>query len=176
MWRTDSWKDPDAGKDWRWEEKGTTEDEVVGWHHRLNGHVFQSTLVVGVGKEMATHYSILAWRALWTEEPGGLLSMRLHRVRHAWSDLAYMHALEKEMVTHSSILSWRIPSMEEPGGLLSVGSHRVRHYWSDLAATAAAAGSWWWMGKPGILQYMGLQRVGHHWVTELNWCGNMLRF
>ena len=29
------WKDPDAGKDWRWEEKGSTEDEVVGWHHRL---------------------------------------------------------------------------------------------------------------------------------------------
>ena len=30
------WKDPDAGKDWRQEEKGTTEDEMVGWHHRLN--------------------------------------------------------------------------------------------------------------------------------------------
>ena len=32
------WKDTDAGKDWRLEEKGTTEDETVGWHHRLNGH------------------------------------------------------------------------------------------------------------------------------------------
>ena len=32
------WKDPDAGKDWRWEEKGTTEDEMVGWHHQLNGY------------------------------------------------------------------------------------------------------------------------------------------
>ena len=32
------WKDPDAGKDWRQEEKGMTEDEIVGWHHRLNGH------------------------------------------------------------------------------------------------------------------------------------------
>ena len=32
------WKDPDAGKDWRQEEKGTTEDEMVGWHHWLNGH------------------------------------------------------------------------------------------------------------------------------------------
>ena len=31
-------KDPDAGKDWRWEEKGMTEDEMVGWHHWLNGH------------------------------------------------------------------------------------------------------------------------------------------
>ena len=34
-------KDPDAGKDWRQEEKGTTEDEMVGWHHRLNGHEFE---------------------------------------------------------------------------------------------------------------------------------------
>ena len=31
-------KDPDAGKDWRWEEKGMTEDEMAGWHHRLDGH------------------------------------------------------------------------------------------------------------------------------------------
>ena len=34
-------KDPDAGKDWRWEEKGTTEDEMVGWHHWLNGDGFE---------------------------------------------------------------------------------------------------------------------------------------
>ena len=33
--------DPDAGKDWRWEEKGMTEDEMVGWHHQLNGHEFE---------------------------------------------------------------------------------------------------------------------------------------
>ena len=33
--------DPDAGKDWRQEEKGTTEDEMVGWHHRLDGHEFE---------------------------------------------------------------------------------------------------------------------------------------
>ena len=34
-------KDPDAGKDWRQEEKGMTEDEMVGWHHRLNEHEFK---------------------------------------------------------------------------------------------------------------------------------------
>ena len=34
-------KDPDAGKDWGQEEKGTTEDAIVGWHHRLNGHEFE---------------------------------------------------------------------------------------------------------------------------------------
>ena len=31
------------------------------------------------------------------------------------------------------------------------------------------SGSWWWTGRPGVLRFMGLQRVGHHWVTELNW-------
>ena len=35
------WKDPDAGKDWRQEEKGMTEDEMAGWHHWLNGHEFE---------------------------------------------------------------------------------------------------------------------------------------
>ena len=34
------WKDPDAEEDWWQEEKGTTEDEMAGWHHRLNGHEF----------------------------------------------------------------------------------------------------------------------------------------
>ena len=34
-------KDPDAGKDWRWEEKGMTGDKIVGWHHQLNGHEFE---------------------------------------------------------------------------------------------------------------------------------------
>ena len=37
-------KDPDAGKGWRWEEKGTTKDEMVGWHHRHNGHEFEQIL------------------------------------------------------------------------------------------------------------------------------------
>ena len=49
LWPPDvkSWragKDPDAGKDRRQEEKGTTEDEIVGWHHRFNGHEFEQTL------------------------------------------------------------------------------------------------------------------------------------
>ena len=35
------WKDPDAGRDWGQEEKGTTENKMVGWHHRLNGHEFE---------------------------------------------------------------------------------------------------------------------------------------
>ena len=44
------WKDPDAGKDWGQEEKGTTEGEMAGWHHQLNGHGFGWTLGVGDGQ------------------------------------------------------------------------------------------------------------------------------
>ena len=68
------WKDYDDGKDWRQEEKGMTEDEVVGWHH---------------------------W-AQWT---------------------------------------WVWVNSE----------------------------SWWWTGRPGVLRFMGSQRVRHGWATELNW-------
>ena len=53
------WKSPDAGKDWRQEEKGTTEDEMVGWHHWLNGHEFEQTVGVGDGQ------GILAFCSLW---------------------------------------------------------------------------------------------------------------
>ena len=67
--------------------------------------------------------------------------MGSHRVRHDWSNLACMHALEKEMATHSSVLAWRIPGTEELGGLLSMGSHRVRHSWSDLAAAVLLSGT-----------------------------------
>ena len=59
-------KDPDAGKDWRQEEKGTTEDKMVGWHHHLNEHEFEQALGVDDGQ--------------------GSLCAAVHdcRVRHDW--------------------------------------------------------------------------------------------
>ena len=45
-----TWKDPDAGKDWRWEEKGLTQDAMVGWHHWLKGYEFELTPGVGDGQ------------------------------------------------------------------------------------------------------------------------------
>ena len=85
LWPSDvkNWlirKDPDAGNDWRREEKGTTEDEMVGWMNWLNEHEFE--------------YALGVW---------------------------------------------------------------------------VSSGSWWWTGKPGILQSMGSQGVRHDWATELNW-------
>ena len=55
LWTSDvkNWllgKDPDAGKNWRQEEKGMTEDEMVGWHHQLNGHEFEQGPGIGNGQ------------------------------------------------------------------------------------------------------------------------------
>ena len=50
-------KDPDAGKDRRQEEKGATEDKIVGWHHWLNGHVFEQTLGDNEGKRSLVSFS-----------------------------------------------------------------------------------------------------------------------
>ena len=92
---------------------------------------------------MATHSSTLAWKILWTGEPGGLQSLGSHRVGHDWatslSSLHLLHtlSLEKEMAPHSSTLAWKIPWAGEPGGLQSMGSQRVGHDWSDWARTHA---------------------------------------
>ena len=44
------WNVPDAGKDWSWEEKGVTDEEMVGWHHQFNGHEFKQAPGVGDGQ------------------------------------------------------------------------------------------------------------------------------
>ena len=77
-------KDPDAGKDWRWEEKGTTEDEMAGWHHPLNGHEFEWAPGVGDGQGSLTCCSPwgckesdtteqLNWTELWSYPAGTFL-------------------------------------------------------------------------------------------------------
>ena len=63
-------KDPDAGKDWRQEEKGTTEDEIVGWHHWLNGCEFEQAPGDGDGQESLVCCSpwghSQTWLSNWT--------------------------------------------------------------------------------------------------------------
>ena len=53
------WKDPDAVKVWRQEDKGATEEEMVGWHHRLNGHEFEQ--IPGVGDGQGSHACYSPW-------------------------------------------------------------------------------------------------------------------
>ena len=67
-------KDPNAGKDWRQEESGTTEDEMVEWHHWLNGHEFEQTLGVCDGQGSLVCFNPWGYKELdmterlnWTE-------------------------------------------------------------------------------------------------------------
>ena len=75
-------------------------------------------------------------------------------------------------------LMWRVDSLEKILILGGVGGRRKRGWqrmrWLEVSPTRWTwvwmnSGSWWWTGKPGVLRFMGLQRVGHDWATELNW-------
>ena len=78
-------KDPDAGKDWRQEEKGTTEDEMVGWYHGLSGHEFEQA--PGDGKDREAWHAIVhgvtknqAWLSIWTTT--ALSAVRFRKLSH----------------------------------------------------------------------------------------------
>ena len=65
--RTDIGKDPDAGKDWRQEEKGMAEDEMVGWYHQLDGHEFEQVPGVGDGQGSLLWCRPLGRKMSWIE-------------------------------------------------------------------------------------------------------------
>ena len=74
--------------------------------HRVGQDWSDLACMHALEKEMATQSSILAWRILGTEEPGGLLSMGSHRVRHDWSDLAAAAAAAECWEGSSPVNTW----------------------------------------------------------------------
>ena len=74
-------KDPDSGKEWRWQKKGTTEDEMVGWHHWLDEHEFEQALGVGGRQRSLACCSPWGHKELdtteqlnWTDVPAPLIN------------------------------------------------------------------------------------------------------
>ena len=165
IWRTDakaetpvlwppyakSWltaEDFDAGRDCGQEKKGTTEDEMAGWHHQLDGHEFEWTLGVGDGQgPLACCHS---WgrkeldtteRLNWIELKGFPVAQtgkNLSAVQETWVwSPAQEDPLEKGMAIPSSILACKIPWTEEPGGLQAMGSQKIWHTrnWISLLYT-----------------------------------------
>ena len=74
-------------------------------------------------------------------------------------------------------LMQRVDSLEKTLMLGGIGSRRREDRGSDVWMASPTqwtwvwvnSGSWWWTGRPGVLRFMGSQRVGHDWATELNW-------
>ena len=135
-------KDPAAGKDWR-QEKGTTEDEMAGWHHtQTPWHEFEQ--VLGIGDEQGS----LICGSLWgckepdvTEQlnnknadtggfPGGLDSKEsAYNTGDPSSSPRLGRSPGEGNNNHSNILAWRISWTEKSGRLQFTKSQRVRHDW-----------------------------------------------
>ena len=94
------WKDPDAGNDRKREEKGTTEDEIVGWHHQLNGHEFKCAPGVGdgqgglacsspwgrrVGHDWATEMNWTEWKTTVAPCYLSLTTRKLRKFNQSWN-------------------------------------------------------------------------------------------
>ena len=152
MGRDDSLeKNTAVRKDWRQEEKGTTENEMVGWHYWLHGHEFEQAPGVGDGQ------GSLLWCSSWGCNESDITELKdwcdwigsiwiiqdnfrtslvaqmvncLSTIRETWvQSLGWEDSQEKEMATHSSTLALKTPWMEELGAG-SMGSQRVGHDWA----------------------------------------------
>ena len=103
LWQPDeksrlTWKDPDAGKDWRQEEKGMTEDEMVGWHHRLDRHEFEQAPGVNHGQ------GGLACCSPWGRKESDMTEQQNWTV---WvSSLPASNSLDTNRVSYNSIHFW----------------------------------------------------------------------
>ena len=118
LWPPDvkSWlirKDPDAGKDWKQEEKGIKEDEMVGWHHWLNGHEFEQTLGDGEGQGSLACRSPWGYKELdMTEQLNDNSYLLIHnKLPQKWLKSNKKHSLTWFLwVRNSEPLSWGAPA------------------------------------------------------------------
>ena len=104
-------KDPDAGKDWRQEEKGTTEDEMVGWHHWLDGYEFEQ--IPGNGEGQGSLACCSPWGRRvghdWATEQLGTAKTKKHR-QQKWLQPRTHTEFKGEHAAHAwTWLSWPEP-------------------------------------------------------------------
>ena len=122
-------------------------------------------------------FELWFWRRLlrvpWTARRSNQSLLKEINLEHSLEGL--MLKLKLQYFGH---LMWRADSMERPwcwerlkaGG---EGDNRGGDGWmaspTQWTGVWVNSGSWWWTGRPGVLWFMGSQRVGHYWATELNW-------
>ena len=135
-------------------------------------------------KEMATHSSTLAWKILWTEEPGRLPSMGSQRVRHDWATSLYFYftfvgRTDAEAENSNTLATWckELTHWKRPWcwERLKAGRKGDDRGWDGWMTSLTwwtwvwvNSGNWWWTGRPGVLWSMVSQRVRYDWATELN--------
>ena len=134
------WKDPDAGKDWGQEEKGTTEDEMVGWHHQPNGQEgrLQELVIDREAWRAAVHGVTKTDRLNWTGVPRGL-SWWLSRKESTCNagDVGLFPGSGRSLggghSNQSNILAGKIRKSHGQRSLIccSLWGHRVGHNWSN---------------------------------------------
>ena len=166
-------KDPDSGKDWRQEEKGMTEDEMVGWHHQLDGHEFGQALGVGDGQGSLACCSPWGRKELDTTEWLNWTDSCVCNW-HLANPLADSKPLERRRQWHPTPVL--LPGKSH-GWRSLVGCSPWGHYESDTTerlhfhtlekemATHSSVLAWRipGTGKPGGLPCMVSHRVGHDW-------------
>ena len=170
LWPPDakSWlieKDPDAGKDWRQEERWATEDEMVGWRHWLNGHEFEQTPGDGEGLGSLACYSPCGHKE----------SDRTDRLNN---NNPFSNHIILWVFFLSPEIAFRVLFMGFPGGADSKESACNTGDLGSIPGSGRSPGGG--HGNPlqysclensmdrdtGKLQSMGLQRVGRNWVTN----------
>ena len=122
-------------------------------------------------------FELWCWRRLlrvpWTARRSN--QSILKKISPEYSLEGLMLKLKLQYFGH---LKWRMTHLKRPWWWerLKVGGEGDNRGWDDWMASPTwwtwvwvSSGSWWWMGKPGMLQSMGSQRVKHNWATELNW-------
>ena len=114
------------------------------------------------------------------EEPGGRYSTESQRVRQDWAT-EHTDTLAPGTAHYPRWLIYSLLSLEKTLMLGGIGGRRRRGWqrmrWLDGVMTrwtwvSVNSGSWWWTGRPGVLWFMGSQRVGQDWATNLIWSLN----
>ena len=129
-------------------------------------------------------FEVWCWRRLlripWTARRSNQYILKESVLNIHWKDWCWSGNSNTLVTWREELTHWKRPWCWER---LRVGGEGDNRGWDGWMASLtrwtwvwASSGSWWWTERPGLLRFMGSQRVGHDWVTELNWAerGDML--
>ena len=162
-------------RSWCWErlkagEEGTTEGEIVGRNHWLDGHA----AAAAAAKSLQSFLTLCD--PIDGSPPGSTVPGILQaRTLSGFPFPSPVHESEKRKWSCSVVSDFATPWTAAYQAPPSMGFSR-QEYWSGVPLPSLQwtwvwvnSRSWWWSGRPGVLWFMGSQRVRHDWATELNW-------